>query len=246
MVTERTIYNAVKSANPHNPIDYVTQIVKPLAIESLREAIRNCYECPIANYERSLKTLPRGTAKASVLIIGDFPTENQFNFNERVTEVYENANEWYILQKIIAAYNINPDSLFFINAVNCLPMKELNGEFSFRPPNSQEVTNCQIFIDYAFKTIDPVLVILLGNYALNAVKEDVSLAQKRGEFINVRGITAMPTYSPSYLIQLAKFKDPAVAAEYKADFCDDILKAFLWLQEEYPDNNVLLKPLQKQ
>lgn len=239
------IREIVKTARPPDPINFVIEAIKPLAINNLNIAIKNCKDCEVSQYTGCFKTLTRGNEQASVLVLCDFPTESQKNTNDKFIKVYEHAEEWKIMQKIISAYNINPNSLFFINVVNCFTQSYVSDQYVFRQPNTNEMKNCKVFTDYAFKIVDPIMVIILGNYALNAVKEDVNIMKNRGEWITVKGVRAMPTYSPSMLLQLKEIKDENIVEEYKADFCDDILKAFLWLQEEYPNNNVILKPLEK-
>lgn len=130
-----------------------------------------------------------------------------------------------------------------MNIVNCLPQNLVGKNYLQRQPNTLEMNNCKIFVDYAFKIVDPILVILLGNFALNAVKEDVNIMKSRGEFVKVKGVQTMPTFSPTQLIQMQKLKDKNIVEEFKADFCDDILRAFQWVQNEYPDNNILLEKL---
>ena len=239
----RQIFDAVKAANPKNPIDFAAQAIKPLAIEKLNLAIKNCHDCKISQLSQCCKTISRGNADASILVLCDFPVESQQNSGNGVLSVYEDAEEWTMIQKIISAYHINQSSLFFLNVVNCFPQKQIGKNFLKRPPNSSEMQNCKVFVDYAFKIVDPVLVILLGNFALNAVKEDVNIIKSRGEWITVKGVKTMPTYSPTQLLQMQKLKNPEIVEEFKADFCDDIFKAFMWLQNEFPDNDALLEKL---
>ena len=242
---EQIIRDTVTAAAPNDPMNYVMQVVRPLAMNAMEHSIKECDYCPIAQQGRCVKTIPKGTENASILVIGDFPTKEQWKNENTIQHVYEDTPEWTkIIKKIIDAYHINEKSLFFINAVNCCPTKKIQDEYIYRQPNSNEINGCKPFIDYAFKIVDPILIILLGNFALNAVREDVSIIKSRGEFINVKGVKAMPTYSPTHLLQLEEMKDKSIVEEYKADFCDDIFRAFLWVQEEYPDNNILLEKLQ--
>lgn len=108
----RQIFDLVEKANPNDPISFTVQAVKPLAIEKLNEAIENCRDCKIGQSDHCFKTISRGNENASVLMLYDFPVRPQKNLRKGVLKVYENVEEWNIMQKIISAYHINQTPYF--------------------------------------------------------------------------------------------------------------------------------------
>jgi DNA polymerase len=226
-------------------MDLVQQAARPIELDALRTAMRNCKCCEIACNGKCTKTLPVGNERACVLVIGDFPTESQWNSGQEVCSTFQGGKEWTdIVEKIFHVFHVDMDKLFFMNAISCFPHKVVGEKSIRRQPNSKEMAACKVYLDYVFKAIDPVMVILMGNFALNAFSKDVNIAKARGQWTEVRGVPAMPTYSPAQLVQLSSVKDPELMEEYKADFCDDIRQALLWIQDKYPEFEVLTEKLE--
>lgn len=240
MSHEEQILALVKEANPANPVDYVQRIVKHLAREKLDSYIVGCNDCETC---RGTKSITNGNINAAIMIIGESVMESQAN-NETVYP-FEDTEEMALLDKLFDAYHVNRDELFWINAVNCFTYKEVNNKQLKRAPSKTEVENCRVFLEYAIDVIKPVAIILLGNVALNMFHKN-AITQARGQWIDVRGIPAMPTYHPSYLLHLEGKKDPELIEIDKGDFCEDVLQVLLRIQKEFPDNNVLLEKLEEE
>ena len=64
---EETIYNLVARTDPDNPLDYVRNIVKPLAQNKLDNLILECDQCDIC--KNSVKTITRGNPNAPIMIL---------------------------------------------------------------------------------------------------------------------------------------------------------------------------------
>lgn len=238
MDTEDKILQLVQEADPSNPMSYVEDIVKPLARKKLDGYISTCGDCDTC---RGTKSLTYGNHNAAVMIIGESVLEEQCG--EKEVFPLQGAPEWEMMQKIVSAYNINPEQLFWMNAVNCYTFKEVNGKKLKRTPCSAETAGCKIFLDYAIDVVKPNYIILLGNIALNAFEEN-SISKCRGEWTAIKGIPTMPTYSPTYLRQLEDVKEEDIVQEYKADFCYDIKQVFLRAQREFPESDILLSKLE--
>jgi uracil-DNA glycosylase len=85
---------------------------------------------------------------------------------------------------------------------------------------------------------------LLGNIALNLFKKD-KITNARGNWIEVKGIPAMPVFHPEYFVQIEGKEHPDIVQEKKDLFVEDIRNVLLMIQEKYPNNNVLLKNIKK-
>lgn len=240
---EEQILALVKESNPDNPMAYVQRIVKPLAREKLDNYIAGCLDCGVCDGPRSLT---KGNVNAAVMIIGESVLESQWDGSEsKYVYPFEDTVEGQMLDKLLNHYKVNHDELFYINAVNCFTCKEVNEKQIKRAPSKTEVTSCKVFLDYAIEIVKPVVIILLGNIALNMFHKE-AISQARGKWIDVMGIPAMPTYHPSYLLHLQEKQDPDIVDNYKADFCDDILQALKYIQDNFPDNNVLFEKLEEE
>ena len=227
MGIEEQILELVKQANPANPVDYVHDIVRPLGIEKLNNALKTCSDCPIS--ESGRRTLFRGRPNSSVMFISDMP---------------DSAEAGGIMDKIIDAYHINKEELCWINTVNCVPCKTFEtGKKIGRAPSSEELNNCHIFVDYAIRTVEPFMIILLGNVALNAMIPGQSVMKCHGQWMELKGIRTMPVYSPNFLVELKDKNSSDMLEQYEIDFSEDLRKAFCYIQDKYPDSNILLEHL---
>lgn len=236
---EEKIFNLVKEVDPPNPLDYVRNIVKPLAQEKLNQYILECEDCDIC---KNKKTISKGNPNASVVIIGESCSEDQL---ENEGELYPFDNQaGESLSKALTNLNIDMNSLFFINSVNCFPCRNTNGIEIKRAPTKTERTNCKTFLDYALKIVEPLLIICLGGVATNGINEEIgkhNISKIRGNYFQYRGINVMPTYHPGYFIELEKSGrvDEDTIISYQWDFYNDLQKAFTDLQEQYPDLSII-------
>jgi uracil-DNA glycosylase family 4 len=236
---ENKILSLVKQANPANPLAYVRDIVKEYSREKLDSYILESDDC------NGPKSITRGNVNADVMIIGEAVSVDQLDLGKDVVYPLEGTKGLGLLEKVLNHFDVNPAEVFYMNAVNCFPHKEIDGEILPRTPNKSEVLGHKTFLDYAIDIVRPSVIILLGSVALNVYKKE-AISKARGQWIDVRGIPAMPTYHPEYFIQIEDKKHPDIIEELKYDFVEDIRKAFLYLQEEYPDNNVLLSKLEEE
>lgn len=237
---EEKILELVKEANPDNPVAYVQNIVKPLAREKLDNYISNCQDCGVC---AGPKSLTFGSVNSSIMIIGESVIESQVG-NAEYVYPFEGTKEAEMLGKLFDYYHVNRDELFFINAVNCFTHKEVNGNKIKRAPSKTEVTNCRVFLEYAIQTVKPVVIIILGNIALNMFYKE-PIKEARGKWMDIMGIPAVPTYHPSYLLLQEKQNQECVEG-YKIDFCEDVRLVLQYIQDNFPDNNILLEKLEEE
>ena len=239
---EEQILKLVEEADPANPIDFVQNIVKPLAKKKLDNYILTCEDCGICNTK---KTISNGNPNASIMIIGESCSEDQQEDSEEYVFPFNNeAGE--SLAKALTNLNVNTEEIFFINSVNCFPHRENNGIKIKRAPTKTERTNCKVFLDYAIKVVQPLLIICLGGVATNDINEEIgkqNITKIRGNYFQYRGINVMPTFNPGYFAELEKAGqiDEDTIVNYQWDFFNDLQKALTDLQEHYPDLTIINK-----
>lgn len=244
MTNEEKIYQLLQEADPHNPIEYLHRIARPMARKKLDELLFVCQDCPTCKIA-DFRSVTYGNDQASVLIINEGIYDSQLKDKKKIYPL-QGSPEMNYLDKIIQAYHINREHLFWMNAVNCYTCTEINGKKIERTPNSREAEYCRGYIDNAIEILHPILIILLGNIPLNLFVRGKSIMQARGQWIDIHGIMAMPVYSPHFLLQLKDEKNgiPDLVEEYELEFCEDLRKAFIYVQENF-QGNVLLKKLEK-
>lgn len=233
---QQEILKLVEKANPNNPITYVSNIVRPLAVERLNEAIETCSSCPIAN--NCVKTKVSGNPNASVLILGEAPSVSD---NSGIAfQCDEQSNK---MIKALQRVNANFEELAFMNSIACFPCTETGEK---RTPTVKERKECKPFVDYLVDTIRPVLIIASGGIAINNLNEDIGkqkVTNIRGKVFYYRGIPVMPTYHPvmfSKLEQTGLYDDEHISG-LMWEFIGDIEDALLLAKELYPHINIMLE-----
>lgn len=232
---EETIYNLVARTDPDNPLDYVRNIVKPLAQNKLDNLILECDQCDIC--KNSVKTITRGNPNAPIMIIGEAVSKEQQEAGQNTYPLTDD-NASKNLNEVLRYLNVNEDKLFYINSVNCFPQR--NG--IKRASTVAERRNCKTFLDYAIRTVDPILIICLGAVAVNGINEEIGkqkITDIRGQFFTYRGITVLPTFHPGYFNEIMDKVPEELVEEYYNQFFDDIALAINELHSQRPDLNII-------
>lgn len=233
MKQEEAILQLVKEADPDNPLEYVRNIVKEFAREKLDRYILSCKDCPI---HASTKTLTYGSVDASVLVVTDFVLGEQ-NTKTGSTYPLAGTEAYEILQKTLTFYGFNLEEFFFMNSVNCCPTSTVSGTEFTRIPKLEEKRNCQVFLNYAIQMLQPVFIIILGNVALNHFMRD-TIMNVHGKVIQAKGIPAIATYSPDYLLWCKKHT-PAAYEYEKEIFLKDFERIKDYLSQ-YAQTNLFV------
>lgn len=235
---QKQIMELVKKADVPDPVHYVDYAVEELAKEKLNNFIKTCDYCP--ECKAGTKSLVTGNPHAAVLIIGEYVLESQTQ--EDFVAPYGGTEEGELIKEVLDELHVNPKQLLWMNVVNCFTHKEINGKILKRAPKTAERENCQTYIDYAIDAFKPLYILLLGNIAMNVFQTGV-IGKERGNWFAIRdNIAAMPTYSPTTIIQMEKDGNE-LASMFKEDFRKDIKTLFMDIQQEYPDSDVLLEKI---
>lgn len=236
MTVENQILELVKKTDPDNPIAFVKNIVKPMACDKLNEAIKSCEDCEIG-CNNAVKTITKGNPNASIMIIGESVSLDQIESGELINYPLEDSAGRY-LQEMLDYLQVNENEIFYINSVNCFPQRNGNK----RASTVAERSACKTFLDYAINLVEPLMIICLGAVAVNGINEEIgkqNIRDIRGNYFMYRGINVMPTYHPGYFIELGGKIPDDLIAEYYKQFQNDIEKAFVDVDEFFPEIGIL-------
>lgn len=226
MSYDADILNLVRAANPDNPLSYVQAIVKPLAREKMDNYIASCKDCQSCS---SIRSITYGELSAKIMIVG-----SSVLISQQGTLVYPfcGTPEGKLLNQILNDCRVDPKELFWINAVNCLPAKIVNGKTLIRTPTKMEISKCSAYLNYAIDVIQPLVIILLGSIAFNAFQTS-ALMKVRGKLFDIKGIPAMPTFHPGYLLTL-QTQDSGIYQNRRKEMTCDIRNALAVVKKNYP------------
>lgn len=202
---KKRILKLVRKLNLDNPLEYVREIVAPLCKEKLDEHISNCNDCRTCkNYNKRLS-------------IGN-PNANYFIINDNATDD-DAVNEY--LNSILEAADIPLNDVFIINSVSCILKRQFDDETIIRLPNRQEANNCKYFVEYALDFVKPRVIICMGATSLAMFRNDVTIEDIKGQFININGYKAIVTHSAKDLFTMSEHYSDEEVDQYVDDVVAD-------------------------
>ena len=223
---QKTICELVQKSGTSNPVKYVNDAVKGLAIDKVNRLISKCDSCECCC---NAKGMVDGRPDAWILIVG---SGVPFNSDE-YRSPKDSPDGKYLLEQI-RKIGVDEEQLIWINAVNCFTGKNDKK----RPPKINEIDECGVYLDYIIDAIKPFYILALGNTAMNTL--DLGNARNHGEWQRVRdNIESMGVYSPS--TAFLNLDDEDMKSDLEKEFIKDIKIFFESANETYPDTKLINK-----
>lgn len=137
----------------------------------------------------------RGNPQARLMIIGEAPGTEE----DRLGKPFV-GRSGKLLDQILGAVNFDPEGdVFITNAVFRLPPGD-DGK-PLRKPTSDEIKFYQPFLLEIIRIIDPVIILLTGNAALESILGITGITKLRGQWHEWQGRLVMPIFHPAYLLR---------------------------------------------
>ena len=207
---QERIVSIVKKYCEEDPLNFVIDSVRDYVREDIDNSILKCNKCEI----NSVRSITKGPANAPVMVIGETVYKEQVGSDKEYVYPLDNAEGYNIF---LDAFPYRDDGVFYINTVNCL-FEERN------IPSKTEVYNCSEYVYRSIDIVRPNLIILMGSIPLNLFKKS-PINQSRGGWIDIKGIPAMPTYHPQFILNMDNLKSREITEEYIKLFYRDIKTA---------------------
>ena len=177
----------------------------------------NCQKCPALCKSRKQVVNGIGPLDSTILLIAEAPGPTE---DQEGTPLIGPAGK--TLNQMLAKAGIDRNKIRIVNSVRCFPRNEDKSVLaSFRQPTPEEIEACSEYLEVEIKTINPNVIVPVGNVALSAV-----LGEKRAlastKITKVRGTEIwserfnckiMPTFHPS-----AVMRSPNLEATVVQDF----------------------------
>ena len=137
----------------------------------------------------------RGNPEAKLMIIGEAPGTEE----DRLGIPFV-GRSGKLLDQILNAANFDPEvDVFITNAVFRLPPG--NDGKPLRKPTPDEIKFYQPYLLEIIRVIDPVIILLTGNAALESILGQTGITRLRGEWQEWQGRHVMPIFHPAYLLR---------------------------------------------
>jgi uracil-DNA glycosylase family 4 len=186
-------------------------------LEELRQEVVSCCNCPL-HQTRTHAVFGNGNPDAAIMLIAEAP-----GYYEDQSGIVFQGRSGELLDKILAACGFNRnDHIYISNIVKCRPPNN-------REPNNAEKTACLPYLYQQIELINPKIIILLGATALRGlIDPDAKITRLRGQWMEWRNRSVMPTYHPSALLRNQNLKRPVWE-----DFKNVVAKYREWVDPEH-------------
>ena len=141
-----------------------------------------------------------GDAAAKICFICEMPGDDE----EREGKPLAGHRE-KLLNQLIKNIGINKRKIYVTNVVKYVPRGKI--------PTPKEIKSYVPFLKEELKTINPQIVVTLGNMALNGIGLRQPLDNVHGRTFNLGSYELLPTFHPEHAL-----KDPQVRTLLESDF----------------------------
>ena len=162
-------------------------------LKKLKSKIENLQECELKNNASKI-VFGDGNAESPLMIIGEGPGQKEDEVGKPFV-----GDAGILLNKMLAAININRKDIYITNVVNYRPP-------SNRKPEMNEIKRYTEFLYEHVDIIKPKILILLGGTAMEAFfGSNLKISKERGVWkeIMIKDSTflTMLTFHPAYLLR---------------------------------------------
>jgi len=160
------------------------------ALDAIRADIGDCKRCRLCE-GRDKIVFGQGSAVAEWMFVGEAPGADE----DAQGLAFVGRAGQLLTDMIEKGMKMKRADVFIANVIKCRPPGN-------RPPETDEVTTCQPFLEAQIRAISPRVIVALGATAGRFMaRSGDPISRLRGRFASWDGIPVMPTYHPAYLLR---------------------------------------------
>ncbi len=168
-------------------------------LKELAEKINACKRCEL--WKERKNTVPgEGSAESKLMFIGEAPGNREDELGEPFC-----GKSGEFLDELFAIAKIRRDSVFITSVIKCRPPNN-------RVPKTDEIRACRTYLDKQIELVNPKIIVLLGETALNTLLGMKGISSQHGKVIKKDRIY-IPMFHPS-----AGMRFPKIRKEMERDF----------------------------
>ena len=167
LINHNLIYNN-KAINRYKKEKFGISKDRAESLKKLKSLILNLKNCELKKNATNM-VFSDGNPKAKIMLIGEGPGQNE---DKEGLPFVGRAGE--LLDKMLAAIDLNRDNVYITNVVNYRPPQN-------RKPTEEEVERYLPFLKTHIEIINPKILVLLGSTALNALIGNKEVISKMRE-----------------------------------------------------------------
>jgi DNA polymerase len=159
------------------------------SMEEMKVHCNQCHRCKLGETRKNA-VVGRGNLKASIMIVGEGPGENE---DETGLPFVGRAGQ--LLDKILESVRLTEEDVFICNIVKCRPPGN-------RTPEVVEMDACRPYLLEQIRMVDPKIILLTGASSVRGLTGDKrGITKIRGQWIEWEGRLCMPIFHPAYLLR---------------------------------------------
>ena len=167
-------------------------------LNKLESQINSIKDCKLKHHSKTL-IMGDGNINSPIMLIGEAPGSLEDSSGSSYGK-----DGGQLLNKMLLAIGIKRKSVYTTYSVNYRPPDD-------RKPTANEISRYSTFLKDHVSIIDPKILVLLGNTAMQAVTGlNSKISDERGKWKEIilknKTYLIMVTYSPSYLLRFPEFK----------------------------------------
>lgn len=169
----------------------------------LHGRILACALCKLSESRR--KAVPgEGAFNASLMLVGEAPGRNE----DLEGRPFVGAAGGF-LNDLLSSIGIDRKDVFITNIVKCRPTAN-------RPPRVNEVKTCRPYLEGQIRLINPKLVCLMGNHAINGILgKGYPVSEMHGKQVQTVDRRFFITYHPAAALYMNNLKE-TMTEDFKA------------------------------
>ncbi len=184
--------------------------VEGLGWEELQARVRECRLCGLCR-ERTQAVFGDGCRTAPLLFVGEGPGRD-----EDLAGLPFVGAAGQLLTRMIQAMQFDRSEVYIANVVKCRPPRN-------RMPEPAEAQACLPYLQRQIELLRPQVIVTLGATPLQFLLGKTGITRERGKWCDYRGIPAMPTYHPAFLLR---------APDRKREVWEDLKQVMLRLGKD--------------
>lgn len=157
-------------------------------LAEIRSQVENCHRCSLCESRTNI-VFGEGDSHAKVLIIGEAPGKNE----DLQGRPFVGAAGKFLDELLVAA-KLKREEVFIANVLKCRPPSNRN-------PRADEIEACAPFLRAQTKSIDPLVIVTLGNFATQFIlKTGAGITSLRGQIFQSGRFLVLPVFHPAAAI----------------------------------------------
>jgi uracil-DNA glycosylase family 4 len=172
---------------------------RPARLAALAMEVAACTRCPLLASTRTQTVFGEGHIAPRLMFIGEAPGADE----DRTGRPFVGRAGALLTDMITKGMGLTREEVYIANVLKSRPPDNRN-------PLPDEVAHCLPFLEQQIQILRPEFLCLLGKVAASAILDtELSVGRLRKRWHRYRGIPALVTYHPSYLLRTPAAKKDA-------------------------------------